>query len=172
MASAVAPRTTTRSTCSSGCRGNGLLSGRAHRFPWTRLWANEAGRPEGIGDGSAEGWSGGGGGRAADGRGATRTVECACEDRDRAATLEGRGARGGVARSAGARARARAVAPDLPRGRDEWVQAPRHTGGRARVEARAGEGRRAHDEARDRGVVPRKKGDGEELRKLKRSGEL
>src|SRR5205823_4281500 len=40
--------------------------------------------------------------------------------------------------------------------RDEWVQAPGHAGGRARAQARAGEGRRADDEARDRGVVPGK----------------
>src|SRR5262249_28755127 len=74
-----------------------------------------------------------------------------------AAAVEGRGGRDGVAGDTGAGARARAVAPDLPRGRDERVQAPGHAGGRARVEAGAGEGRRADDEARDRGVVPRKK---------------
>src|SRR6266850_1649674 len=70
------------------------------RFPWTRLWANEAGRSEGIGDEAAEGWPGGrggdGGGGAADGGGATRAVECACEGGDRAAALEGRGAGDGV----------------------------------------------------------------------------
>src|SRR5213078_1583283 len=94
------------------------------RFPWTPVWANEAGRPEGIGDEPGEGWSGGGdgeGGRgAADCRGATRAVECAGEDGDRAAALEGRGARGSVAGDSGAGARARALAPALPRGRDEW----------------------------------------------------
>src|SRR5262249_60998038 len=72
---------------------------------WTRLWANEAGRSEGIGDESAEGWPGGGGGDggggAGEGRGATRPVECARKDGDRAAALEGRGARDGVARDAG-----------------------------------------------------------------------
>jgi hypothetical protein len=49
------------------------------------------------------------------------------------------------------------VAADLPRGRDEWLQAARQPGGRARAEAGAGEGWRADDEARDRGVVPGKK---------------
>src|SRR5438094_59152 len=131
------------------------------RFPWTRLWANEAGRPEGIGDESGEGWPGGGGGDggggAGDGRGATRAVECAREDGDRAAALEGRGARDRVARDAGAGARARAVAADLSRGRGERIQAPGYAGGRARAQAGAGEGRRADDEARDRGVVPGKK---------------
>src|SRR5438046_7543613 len=145
------------------------------RFPWGPVCANEAGRPEGIGDEPGEGWSGGGdgdgGSGAADGRGATRAVECAGEDGDRAAALEGRGARGSVAGDSGAGARARALAPALPRGRDEWVQAPGHAGGRARAQARAGEGLRADDEARDRGVVRGKKGYGEELRKLKRSGE-
>src|SRR5205809_704122 len=131
------------------------------RFPWTTLWANEAGRPEGIGDESGEGWpeggGGDGGGGAGDGRGATRAVECAREDGDRAAALEGRGARDGVARDAGAGARARAVAADLSRGRGERIQTPGHASGRARAQAGAGEGRRADDEARDRGVVPRKK---------------
>src|SRR5437899_1124598 len=131
------------------------------RFLWTRLWANEAGRPEGIGDESAEGWPGGGGGDggsgAADGRGATRAVECAREDGDRAAALEGRGARDGLARDAGARARAGTVAPDLSRGGGERLQTPGHASGRARAQAGAGEGRRADEEARDRGVVPGKK---------------
>src|SRR2546427_11438058 len=131
------------------------------RFPWTPVWANEAGRPGVIGDESGEGSPGGGdgdgGGGAADERGATRAVECAREDGDRAATLEGRGARDRVARDAGAGARARAMAADLSRGRDERVQAPGYAGGRARAQAGAGEGRRAHDEARDRGVVPGKK---------------
>src|SRR5438034_2148740 len=146
------------------------------RFPWTPVWANEAGRPEGIGDEPGEGWSGGGdgdgGSGAADGRGATRAVECAGEDGDRAAALEGRGARGSVAGDSGASARARALAPALPRGRDEWVQAPGHAGGRARAQARAGEGRRADDEARDRGVVLGKKrlrGGVEEVEALRRA---
>src|SRR5439155_5899348 len=80
------------------------------RFPWTPVWANEGGRPEGIGDESGEGWPRGGrdGGGGANGRGATRAVECASEGRDRAAALEGRGAGHGVARDAGAGARARA----------------------------------------------------------------
>src|SRR5207253_714077 len=89
------------------------INGSVHRtrFPWTPVWANEAGRPEGIGDEPGEGWSGGGdgdgGSGAADGRGATRAVECACQDGDRAAALEGRGARGSVAGDSGAGARAR-----------------------------------------------------------------
>src|SRR5205814_9513345 len=93
------------------------------RFPWTPIWANEAGRSGVIGDESGEGWPGGGngdgGGGAADGRGATRAVECAGEGRDRAPALEGRGAGHGVAGDAGAGARARALAADLPRGRDQ-----------------------------------------------------
>src|SRR2546427_6530919 len=154
----------------------GLFGVDRTRFPWTPVWANEAGRPEGIGDEPGEGWSGGGdgdgGSGAADGRGATRAVECACQDGDRAAALEGRGARGSVAGDSGAGARARALAPALPRGRDEWVQAPGHAGGRARAQARAGEGRRADDEARDRGVVPGKKrlrGGGAEVEALRRA---
>src|SRR5438552_1973541 len=129
------------------------------RFPWTPVWANEGGRPEGIGDESGEGWPRGGrdGGGGANGRGATRAVECASEGRDRAAALEGRGAGHGVAGDAGAGARARAVAADLPRGWDQRVQAAGHAGGGARAQAGAGEGRRADDEARDRGVVPGKK---------------
>src|SRR5439155_6439472 len=67
------------------CAGMGSLD--RTRFPWTPVWANEAGRPEGIGDEPGEGWSGGGdgdgGSGAADGRGATRAVECAGEDGDR-----------------------------------------------------------------------------------------
>src|SRR6266849_10847970 len=97
------------------------------RFPWTMIWANEAGRPGVIGDESGEGWPGGGdgdgGGGATDERGATRAVECAREDGDRAAALEGRGTRDRVARDAGAGARAPAVAADLSRGRDERGQA-------------------------------------------------
>src|SRR3989442_15104747 len=103
--------------CRSRLTWASLLGIERHRFPWTRLWANEAGRPEGIGDESAEGWPAGGGGDggggAADGRGATRVVECAREDGDRAAALEGRGAGDGVAGDVGAGARARAGAPDL-----------------------------------------------------------
>src|SRR5437870_10279502 len=144
------------------------------RFPWTPVWANEGGRPEGIGDESGEGWPRGGrdGGGGANGRGATRAVECASEGRDRAAALEGRGAGHGVAGDAGAGARARAVAADLPRGWDQRVQAAGHAGGGARAQAGAGEGRRADDEARDREWFLEKKGYGEELKKLKRSGEL
>src|SRR5207245_10246143 len=97
-----------------------------NRIPWTQLWGNEAGRTEGMGDEAAEGWPGGGGGDggsgAADGRGATRAVECAREDGDRAAALEGRGARDGLARDAGAGARAGTVAPDLSRGSSERLQ--------------------------------------------------
>src|SRR5947209_2526055 len=52
---------------------------------------------------------------------------------------------------------ARAMAAALPGGRDERVQAPGHAGGRARAQAGTGKGGRADDEARDRGVVPRKK---------------
>src|SRR5262249_52768850 len=63
----------------------------------------------------------------------------------------------GVAGDPGAGARARAVAADLSRGRDERLQAARQSGGGTRAEARAGEGWRADDEARDRGMVPRKK---------------
>src|SRR3989449_9281854 len=131
------------------------------RFPWTPIWANEAGRSGVIGDESGEGWPGGGtgdgGGGAAAGGGATRAVECAGEGRDRAPALEGRGAGHGVAGDAGAGARARALAADLPRGRDQRVQAPGHADGGAGAQARAGEGRRADDEARGRGVVPGKK---------------
>ena len=65
-------------TVSFGTRGHRMGLERP-RFPWTRLWANEAGRPEGIGDESGEGWpgegGGDGGGGAGDGRGATRAVE-------------------------------------------------------------------------------------------------
>src|SRR6266704_5990141 len=146
------------------------------RFPWTPVWANEAGRTGEIEDGSREGRPGGGGGDggggAADGRGATRAVECAGEDGDRAAALEGRGDRDGLAGDAGPGARARAVAADLPRGRDERVQAPGHARGGARAQAGAGEGRRADDEARDRGVVPGKKrlrGGVEEVEALRRA---
>src|SRR3989442_6601710 len=61
------------------------------RFPWTPVWANEGGRPEGIGDESGEGWPRGGrdGGGGANGRGASRAVECAGEGRDRASALKG-----------------------------------------------------------------------------------
>src|SRR4029453_10450212 len=143
------------------------------RFPWTPVWANEAGRSDGIGDDSAEEWrgrGGGDGGGGADGRGATRAVECAREDRDRVAAAEGRGAGHGVAGDPSAGTRARAVAADLPRGRDERVQAARQSGGGTGAQARAGEGRRADDEARDRGVVPRKKrlrGGAEEVEALR-----
>src|SRR5712691_1345611 len=145
------------------------------RFLWTPVWANEAGRPEGIGDESGEGWSGGGGGDGGGGaneRGATRAVECAGEDGDRTAALEGRGARDGLAGDAGTRARARAVAADLSRGRHERVQAAGHAGGGARAQAGAGQGRRADDEARDRGVVSGKKrlrGGTEEVEALRRA---
>src|SRR6266545_2127761 len=130
------------------------------RFLWTPVWANEAGRSDGIGDDAAGAWpgrGGGDGGGGADERGATRAVECAGEERDRLAAVEGRGAGDGVAGDPGAGARARAVAAALSRGRDEWLQAARQSGGGARAQARAGEGRRADDEARDRRVVPGKK---------------
>src|SRR5436190_454068 len=63
------------------------------RFLWTPVWGNEAGRSDGIGNDSAEerpGRGGGDGGGGAGERGATRAVECAGEDGDRAATLEAR----------------------------------------------------------------------------------
>src|SRR5437879_1620138 len=109
-----------------------------------------------AGGGIGGGGAGDGGGSGAE-RGVTGAVECAREDGDRAAALEGRGARDGLARDAGARARAGTVAPDLSRGGGERLQTPGHASGRARAQAGAGEGRRADDEARDRGVVPRKK---------------
>src|SRR6266478_1987665 len=106
-----------------------------------------------------EGWPRGGvgnGGGGADGRGATRAVGCAGEGRDRAPALEGRGAGHRVARDAGA------GAPSGGGGSsswgDQWVQAAGHAGGGAGAQAHAGEGRRADDEARERGVVPGKKG--------------
>src|SRR5262245_63265809 len=111
------------------------------RFLWTSVWSNEAGRSDGIGDESAEeraGRGGGDGGGGEDGRGPTRAVECAREDRDRVAAAQGRGAGDDLARDPGAGARARAVAADLPRGRDERVQAARQSGGGARTEAGAG----------------------------------
>src|SRR5262245_30404150 len=129
------------------------------RFPWTLVWANEGGCSDGIGDGEEGFGLGGGGGDGGGGaeRGTTRAVECARENGDRAPTPEGRGARDGLAGDPGAGARAGAVAADLPRGRDERLQAARQSGGGTRAEAGTGEGRRADDEARDRGVVPRKK---------------
>src|SRR5439155_26248693 len=92
-----------------------------------------------------------------DGRGGNRAVEGAPDGGDRAAPLGGRGARAGLARDAGASPRAGTLASDLSRGGRERLQTPGHTSGRARAQAGAGEGRRADDEARDRGVVPRKK---------------
>src|SRR5262249_38091418 len=129
------------------------------RFPWTLVWANEAGRSDGIGDGEEGFGRGGGGGDGGGGaeRGTARAVECARENGDRAPAAEGRGARDGLAGDPGAGTRAGAVAADLPRGRDERLQAARQSGGGTRAEAGTGEGRRTDDEARDRGVVPRKK---------------
>src|SRR5207249_4214673 len=113
-----------------------------------------------------------GGGGAGDGRGATRAVECAREGGDRAAALEGRGAGDGVARDAGTGARARAVAADLSRGRGERIQTPGSPAAERelkRVQAKVGELTMKLE------IVEwflEKKGYGEELRKLKRSGEL
>src|SRR5262249_56845240 len=69
----------------------------------------------------------------------------------------GLGAAGHVARESGRGGGAGGVAADLPRGRDERVQAGRQSGGGAPTEAGGGKGRRTDDEARDRGVVSRKK---------------
>src|SRR5262245_23045645 len=114
------------------------------RFPWTAVWANEAGRSDGIGDGEEGFGRGGGGGDGGGGaeRGTARAVECARENGDRAPTPEGRGARDGLAGDPGAGTRAGAVAADLPRGRDERLQAARQSGGGTRAEAGTGEGRR------------------------------
>src|SRR4029450_4821862 len=145
------------SAARAAARAPGRLPVERTRFLWTPVWA--IGRPDGIGDVEEGLGRGGGGGDGGGGekRGAARAVECAREDGDRPAAAEGRGAWDGVAGDAGAGARARAVAADLPGGRDERAQAPGHAGGRARTQAGAGEGRRADDEARDRGVVPGKK---------------
>src|SRR5262245_22856529 len=84
------------------------------RFLWTPVWGNESGRSERMGDVAAEerpgGGGGGDGGGGADRRGATRAVECAVEDGDRAAAAQGRGAGDSVAGDPGAGARARAAA--------------------------------------------------------------
>jgi len=99
-------------------------------------------------------------------------VECAGEDGDRAAALEGRGARGSVAGDSGASARARALAADLSRGAANGFKrrdAPAAERELKRVQAKVGELTMKLE------IVEwflEKKGYGEELRKLKRSGEL